>query len=118
MHEMSYCDCGREIHFPAGAAYGHQWRCWRCGRKWILTTTRPRPKTKATYAVASKQRRTPRPERPTVIVVTTRPERNGGGRQVRALPTPEPRRPNRTNLGTIGAIVGGVIFALIQVFSH
>lgn len=36
-HLMGYCDCGREIHFPRHAGAGYQWRCYRCGKVWVLS---------------------------------------------------------------------------------
>jgi hypothetical protein len=33
---MSFCQCGREIHWPRNARLGDTWRCYDCGRSWRL----------------------------------------------------------------------------------
>jgi len=37
-HLAGKCDCGREIHFPKNATLGDQWKCYRCGKVWTLST--------------------------------------------------------------------------------
>ena len=37
-HLAGHCDCGRQIHFPNDAALGHEWRCFKCGKVWTLST--------------------------------------------------------------------------------
>jgi transposase-like protein len=37
-HLAGNCDCGRSIHYPKHAQYGHKWRCHNCGKTWTLTT--------------------------------------------------------------------------------
>lgn len=37
-HLAGKCDCGREIHFPKNAVLGDQWKCYRCGKVWTLST--------------------------------------------------------------------------------
>jgi len=36
-HLKGRCDCGRTIHYPKWARYGHRWTCQDCGRVWILS---------------------------------------------------------------------------------
>lgn len=37
-HLAGRCTCGRRMHFPWWATFGHQWVCHRCGRTWTYTT--------------------------------------------------------------------------------
>jgi hypothetical protein len=75
-HEMGYCDCGREIHWPRTARYGDERRCYTCGRKWILSPAGRGAK--PGYLVRSRR---PDP-RPRVVVVQV------AAPQQRALPPP------------------------------
>jgi hypothetical protein len=60
---MSYCDCGREIHWPRNYRYGEKWRCYNCGRTWELMPARRG--VKPNYPVPSR-----RPEsKPRIVVV-------------------------------------------------
>jgi hypothetical protein len=89
-HEMGYCDCGREIHWPRTARYGDKWRCYNCGRRWELAPARRG--CKPGYLVQSR-----RPEpKPRVVVVQVAAPRQvpflpPGSPQLRALPAPRRR---------------------------
>jgi len=92
MHEMAYCDCGRELHWPRTARYGHRLRCFRCGRSWRLVPDNMG--VKPAYAVES-QRPKPRPK-PQVIVVVREAQSLAHQQQALAAPAlrqlPAPRR--------------------------
>jgi hypothetical protein len=67
MHQMGYCDCGREIHFPRTARFGDRLRCFNCRR--ILTLLPDGAGgVKPSYAVPSR-RRAPRRPKPQVVIV-------------------------------------------------
>jgi hypothetical protein len=88
-HEMGYCDCGREIHFPCTARFGDKWRCYTCGRNWTL---RSNGGVKPSYRVTSRR---PRPK-PRVVVVQVAAPRQvpfqlPGTPQLPALPAPRRR---------------------------
>jgi hypothetical protein len=88
-HEMGYCDCGREIHFPCTARFGDKWRCYSYGRSWTL---RPNGGVKPSYRVTSR-----RPPKPRVIVVQVAPPPRQntflppGTTPLQALPAPRRR---------------------------
>src|SRR5262245_45293844 len=77
MHEMSFCDCGREIHWPRSAHYGERWRCYNCGRDWVLAPETTRRRAKPGYLVPSRQRRPPKPK---VVVIVQPPRQLPAGR--------------------------------------
>jgi hypothetical protein len=85
-HEMGYCDCGREIHFPCTARYGDRWRCYNCGRIWDLVPNRIGAK--PGYLVESRR---PKPKPTPQVVVVVREAPRPAQRQ-RALPAPAPRQ--------------------------
>lgn len=85
-HEMGYCDCGREIHFPCTARYGDKWRCYGCGRSWTL---RPTGGVKPSYRVRSRK---PRQPRIVVVQVETPLSVNPFIPQGGHLPPPPPMR--------------------------
>ena len=39
VHLSGLCTCGRQIHYPKWASYGHKWKCRNCGRVWVLSRT-------------------------------------------------------------------------------
>ncbi len=90
MHSMSYCDCGREIHWPKTVRYGDEWRCYNCGKIWELTPARRG--VKPNYSVPSQQRR-PSPKIVVVQVTAPQPQQRPGqwalpARVVHQLPAP------------------------------
>jgi hypothetical protein len=87
---MSYCHCGRPIHWPKGSLYGDKWRCYNCGQNWTLVPDGWRGK--PTKLVKSR-RQAPKPR--VVVVQMAPPPQNPflppGTSQLPALPAP-PRR--------------------------
>lgn len=89
MHEMSMCDCGREIHWPRNSRYGDRWRCHACGRNWTLAPEMTR-RAKPGYLVPSRR---PKPKpRVVVVQVATPPDVNPFIPQGSYLPPPPPMR--------------------------